>query len=412
MRRDIDRRRARQESLLGMNLLFLSNVFPNPYQPTKGVFNQEMLRAFARAHEVRVISPVSWVDEWRARGGAREPLDGGRRRRTAGLDVYYPRYYYPPKVLRPLYDRFLWYSVRAAVRQALASFRPDAVLGYWAHPDGAVAVRIARGLGVPAAVMVGGSDVLLLGRDPWRRRSILRVVRQADVVLTASQDLKTKVEEQGVDPARVHVVYRGVDTSRFCPGDRRQARRRLGLPVEGRVLLWVGRMVPVKGLDVLLDAAGRLTRDGVAFRLHLVGDGPLRAGLERRCREDGLAGVVSFAGAVGHAQLPDWYRAADLTVLPSRSEGVPNVLRESLACGTPFVASRVGGIPEVAGGRQDWLVRPEDAAALAAALVRVLREGDGPRELPRPSGDWEQSAEALVAVLRALVPAPPDGVPA
>src|SRR5947208_6404894 len=98
-----------------MKLLLLTNVFPNPHQPTKGVFNLELARALARDHEVRVVSPVAWVDEWRAwtckpaRG--QEVLD-----EMDSIEVHYPRYYYPPKVLRSLYAWFLWQSVRRTVR--------------------------------------------------------------------------------------------------------------------------------------------------------------------------------------------------------------------------------------------------------------------------------------------------------
>src|SRR5206468_10956974 len=164
----------------------------------------------------------------------------------------------------------------------------------------------------------------------------------------------------------------------------------LAMPAAGKVLLWVGRMEPVKGLDVLLAACRRLSDGGVNYRLYLVGDGSLRAGLEKETQKRGLAAVVTFVGVRRREQLADWYRAADLTVLPSRSEGVPNVLRESLACGTPFVASRVGGIPEIADERLSRLVPPDDPAALAEAISQAL-SGPGPALRPevRPSG-WEE----------------------
>jgi glycosyltransferase involved in cell wall biosynthesis len=390
-----------------MKILFLSNVFPNPYQPTKGTFNLELVRALSRRHGARVVSPVSWVDEWQYRGKAAAPLGGERRAVVGGVEVCYPRFYYPPRVLRSLYGKFLWHSIRPAVRRFLDEERPDVVLGYWAHPDGEVALRVASSVGAPGAVMVGGSDVLLLGRQPRRRRCIRGVLERADAVITASRDLKDQVAGFGIDPGRVHVAYRGVDPDRFFPGDRAEARRRLGLAAGDRVLLWVGRMVPVKGLDVLLAACGRLRDRGVAFRLHLVGDGPLRPALQEQARALGLSAAVAFAGSVPHDRLPDWYRAADLTVLPSRSEGVPNVLRESAACGTPFVASRVGGIAEVADPARDRLVPAEDPAALAEAVAASLREG---RPSPHAgaagsSAGWDEAAETVVRILQPLVAA-------
>lgn len=386
-----------------MNLLFLSNVFPNPWQPTRGTFNLEMLRALARRHTVRVISPVSWVDEWQARRKGGPRLDGERRATVGGVEAYYPRFYYPPKVLRGLYGEFLWQSVRPTARRLLAQERPDIVLGYWIHPDGDVTLRIARSVGAPGVVMSGGSGVLVLARNAARRRCIQRVLSQADAVITASQDLSEKVAALGVDPGKIHLAYRGVDTDRFCPGDAGAARHRLGIPADGPVLLWVGRMVPVKGLDVLLAACSRLKDQEVAFRLYLVGDGPLRKALEAETRTRGLAATVSFAGSVLHEDLADWYRAADLTVLPSRSEGVPNVLRESAACGTPFVATRVGGIAEVAEPDRDRLVAPEDPEALAGAIAASLREGRPARAGGKLAAGWDEAAEAITRVLRPLV---------
>jgi peptidoglycan/xylan/chitin deacetylase (PgdA/CDA1 family) len=252
--------------------------------------------------------------------------------------------------------------------------------------------------------------------------------------VAVSQDLKEKVIDLGVAPDKVHVVYRGIDAERFSLGDRAEARRRLGLAAEGRVLLWVGRMVPVKGLDVLLEACTLLRARGVEFRLYLVGDGPQRPALEAASAARGLTGMITFAGAVAHDRLPDWYRAADLFVLPSHSEGVPNVLREALACGTPFVASQVGGIPELAAsgansvrkvgtplaereesnplaereeyivsGHSNRLVPPGNPAALADAVAGALAEAGPAPVAPGRLTDWAESAEALLGIVRPLV---------
>jgi teichuronic acid biosynthesis glycosyltransferase TuaC len=395
-----------------MRLLLITNDFPNPYQPTKAVFNLQLARALAQKHEIRVISPIAWTDELGAKRARRCLLPRSRQVVLDGVAVAHPTYYFPPKLFRSHYGWFFWLSLRRTMRRLLTSYRPDVVLGYWAHPDGEAAVRAARAVGVPSAVLVGGSDVLLLPQTPDRRRCVAKVLQATDVVITVNEHLRSRVLELGVAPANIHVWYQGVDTTRFTPGDRAAARGRLGIPADGRVLLWVGRMVPVKGLDVLLQACARLRDRGVEFHLHLVGDGPLRPSLQAESESRGLSGRVSFAGSVVHEQLPDWYRAADLTLLPSRSEGLPNVLRESLACGTPFVASRVGGIPEIAGGPLNRLVPPEDPGALAEAIAGALsgRLGDG-RPLIR-AADWEESAEALVEILRPHVSRPVDGAAA
>lgn len=381
-------------------LLLIANDFPNPYEPTKGVFNERMARALAADHEIRVLAPVSWVDEVSARLRGQAVARCVRPRH--GVSIRYPRYYYTPRLLRRFYATFLWWSLRKTVRHLLAKRPPDAVLGYWAHPDGAVALRAAREAGVPGVIIVGGSDVLLLTRSNGRRRCILRVLNEADAVVAVSRHLKGKLIELGIPAAKVHVVLRGVDDAVFCPGDRGAARRKLGISENQRVLLWVGRMVPVKGVDVLLTACGRLHLQGFRFALYLIGEGPSQSALQAQTRALGLAEDVKFLGAVDHERLADWYRAANLTVLPSRSEGVPNVLRESLACGTPFVASRVGGIPEIANAANSRLVEPDNPERLADAIREALVSGDLGCPVSSDSATWAQSAAKLLEVIASV----------
>jgi teichuronic acid biosynthesis glycosyltransferase TuaC len=389
-----------------MNILFLTNVYPSPIEPTKGVFNYHLAQALAREHKVTVINPISWVDELlRKPKGTQLPshLVKGINERVR---VHYPRYYYPPGILRSRYGWFYWQSVRSVVRRVMNTDAPDVILSFWVHPDGEAGVRAARERGIPSVMVVGGSDVLVLTQQAARRNCVAKVLRSADAVITVSADLANKVRDFGVCSDKVHLWARGIEASVFSPGDRLMARHRIGFPTSTPMLLWIGRMVPVKGIDVLLDACAILKQRLLDFQLCLVGDGPLRSILENKCRSLDLNGTVSFVGTRLHDQLPDWYRAADLTVLPSHSEGLPNVLRESLACGTPFVASRVGGIPEIAQEPWDRLVPPNDPAALANAIASALTT---PTVEPRPSTasmSWADSADALIRILEPLVRRP------
>jgi glycosyltransferase involved in cell wall biosynthesis len=250
--------------------------------------------------------------------------------------------------------------------------------------------------------MVGGSDVHVLMRHPRRRRCVLRVLHAADRIIAVAGDLKEKLAQFGVPPAKIQVIYRGVSDA-FRPGSRIVARRSLGMPLDGSVLLWVGRMVPVKGLDVLLQASALLRETDQTFQLYLVGDGPCRPALQAQATNLGLSGVVRFVGTVPHKQLPDWYRAANLFVLASHSEGVPNVLLESLACGTPFVATNVGGIPEIDGGCSSELVPPKNPVLLTEAMGRALRRlGQSTNHLGYLRTQAE-TAQEIVQTIRGLL---------
>src|SRR5207248_7567204 len=105
---------------------------------------------------------------------------------------HYPRYYYPPRMLRSAYGFFYWQSIRATVKRIVDAETPDVVIGYWAHPDGSAAVRLARQLDVPSVVMVGGSDVLVVTETARRRRAVADSLKQADAIVTLSKHLETR----------------------------------------------------------------------------------------------------------------------------------------------------------------------------------------------------------------------------
>jgi glycosyltransferase involved in cell wall biosynthesis len=363
-----------------MRILTLTNLFPNPIQPQRAVFNRRQLRLLAEHHEVRVIAPIAWPDEFRAWWSGAVRLPEGRRVTLDGLTVDHPHYYYPPGMLRNWHGDFYRWSIRRSFEEAVADFYPDLIFTPWAYPDGWAAIRLGHSAGLPVVVKSHGSDVLLLGNYPAKQRKTVEALRQADGVIAVSQDLAERIRAFGVEPERIHVVYDGVEAKLFHPKPMEEARRSLGLPNECPMILFVGNLVPVKGIDVLIDACALLASKGIEFTCNLIGQGPLRNKLERRTQRLGLERQVRLVGPVQHELLRNWYCAANVFALASHSEGVPNVLLESAACGTPFVASKVGGVPEIAHLVASRLVPAGDAAAMADALAVFLQGSSHPRK--------------------------------
>jgi glycosyltransferase involved in cell wall biosynthesis len=386
-----------------MRVLTLTTIYPNPYHPTRGPYNRNQLAALTAEHDVRVVSPIAWTDELAARRRGLAPLPPDRRVVCDGIPVEHPIYYFPPRVLRTWHGHFYRWSVGSALERAVAEFRPDVLYAPWAYPDGWAAVHFGRRYNLPVVVKVHGSDVLLVRQYPARVRRTAEALRGADAVIAVSKDLALHVLELGASRSRVRVVYCGVNPEVFHPGPRAAARARLGLDADEPFLLFVGNLVPVKGLDVLIEACDRLRQAGRRFACCLIGQGALRSVLEREVACRGLTGVMRFLGARPQDQLADWYRAADLFVLPSRSEGVPNVLLEARACGTPFVASRVGGIPEIAAPDSSRLVPPEDPARLARALEEGLAGALRPAQRDVPSRSHADAAAELAACFEEVI---------
>lgn len=366
---------------------FLSTVHPHPWDPTKGVFNQGLLSSLAESGaNIDALVPVPWTE---------------RRGKSVRLAVpyrtHFPTWWYVPRI-GPLQLAAQMRLSTLAIRRRIQ--KPHIVLSYWTDPDGTVAAAWAAQMKVPFVQMVGGSDVLVLGSNPKRRARMLETLRLADHVLTIGHGLRQTLEEWGIDLRRVSSFQRGVDHSRFYPGPKNEARERLGLPTDRPILAWAGRLVDIKGVDVLLAALDSPALLALNPLVLLIGEGPNRAALESVAARSLPADTVRFVGRMSHDSLPEWYRAADLMVLPSHSEGVPNVLLESMACGTGFVASAVGGIPDLAKDPVRQLVPAGDVAALSAALLGRLRGEPMPvADVP----DRSASAAKLLDQLRTLV---------
>ena len=207
-----------------------------------------------------------------------------------------------------------------------------------------------------------------------------RVIGCSDAVL-ASCDVEANqiIEHYGADPARVHVVPLGVQHAFFGPGHRPQARRALGLDPKTPLMLFAGRLQLLKGVDLAVETMVELRRRRVALHLAIVGgpSGPsgrnVLDALHRRVREASIVDQVTFVAPQPHELLSSWFRAADVTVVPSRTESFGLVALESLACGTPVVASNVGGLTTlVQSGVTGVLVEDRSAVTWANSVQYVL----------------------------------------
>ncbi len=381
-----------------MRILVLTNLYPRPHHETLAPFNRQQFHALVPEHEVRIIAPVSWTEEIRDRLHGRGTISP--RLTDDGVTVEHPLFFFPPKIVPHLYGTFFLQSVRNAFRRAVREFRPDLILAAWAHPDGWAAVKLAREAKLPCVIKVHGSDVLINAKSGRRRIEISSALRQADRVLVVSQDLAKRVVDLGVNPERIVVLLEGLDGSAFVPGSKVVSRLALGIPVESRQILFVGNLLLTKGLGVLVQACKILVNQGVVFECRLVGRGRDETRIRNLVAAAGLNGQMLFMGPRPHRELPDWYRASDLLVLPSFSEGIPNVLRESVACGCPYVATTVGGIPEISNPQASILVEPRDPVALATAMRMMLDSSPTSERVQATARHvtWSETAQQLTEV--------------
>lgn len=395
---------------MALRILFVSNLFPNSIDGTRGLFSINQLRALRNLGcDFKVVAPVAtfplvksrWAEE-AGRLPARETFDG--------FDVYHPKAWYMPRSRGALNAHMFHWSIRATVDRLCAEHHPALLWGSFAFPDGVAVGAMARRLGLPYAVSLLGSDINLNLTREGRRRVIVPALRQAAVVLAKSLALKEIVIGLGVRPDRVLLDYNGVNQDVFFPRPREEACRELGVDSARRRILFVGNFVEVKNIPKLLRAFALLPHGGGSpCDLVLVGGGRCKQQLVTLIKSLGLRQRVHMPGSQPNAKIATWMSVSDLLCLPSLNEGVPNVVLEAFASGIPVVASAVGGIPEIHPGRRlGALFDPASAEELAAALREVLNKTWDKQAIvdhTRPF-TWQRNAETVMATLKNVIAAP------
>ena len=379
-----------------MKLLVISNLFPFPDQPSRGIFNANQFRELPPDFDTHVLVPVPFR-EWRRKYAQAQSWDR--------LKVRYLPFVYPPGIAQGWHGETMYLSILAGARQWLAQLAPEIVLGSFLYPDGYAAARVAGRLHCPLVLKAHGSDVNQKGHRPALRRRIAWALQRADALVVVSEALRGELAALGLNCQAVQVIGNGVDTVAFAPRDRGTSRAQLGLPADERLVLFAGNLKADKGAVDAVRVVCRLNESGTRARLVIVGDGTAATLMRQAAVQRGGEELLLWQGRRAHSELPAYMNAVDLLLLPSHAEGVPNVVLEALACGIPVVASAVGGIPEVLRDSAGALVPAGDIAAFALACGAVLtrcfdRDAIRAQVMQR---SWQGSAAQLAAVLRGAV---------
>ena len=380
-----------------MKILTFSTLFPNSEKPGHGIFVETRLRHLVASGQVesRVVAPVPWFPLPNERFGnyakmARVPRAEVRH----GIPVAHPRYPVLPKVGMNVAPVFLAQAVKPAIGRLLdEGFDFDLIDAHYFYPDGVAAAMLGRYFNKPVVITARGSDITLLPQYRLPRRMILWAASQAAGIITVCNALRDEMIGLGVDPAKVVSLRNGVDLELFRPTERD--------PGQPFTLVTVGHLVPVKAQELIVGALPLLP----GVRLVVAGDGPNRGMLENLAADLGVAERVDFLGAVPQSQLRAHYGAADAMVLASSREGWANVLLESMACGTPVVASRVYGTPEVVAAPAAGVLMAERSPQGVADAVNALRANYPDRAATRRYAEgfsWDDTTAGQLALFRKI----------
>lgn len=384
-----------------LRVLTLSTLFPHAARPTLGVFVERQTLGLAAHGDValEVVSPAG-LPVWPL---SRHPHYAPLARLPEvedwkGLAVHRPRYRVWPGIGQAGTARRMADAVLPVLRGIRARFPFDVIDAQYFWPDGPAAVQLGKALGVPVSIKARGSDIHLWGATAGIGEQVIAAGREADGLLAVSAALKRDMATLGMPSERVQVHHTGIDLERFRPADRATAKARLG--VDGPVLVGIGALIERKGHHLTIEALRQLP----GAQLILVGDGPERATLARLAARLGVEDRVHFFGNRPHEELPGLLAAADLSVLPTASEGLANAWVESLACGRPVVTCDVGGAREIIDRPAAGRLVARDAESVAGAVAELLAAPPDPADARRAAErfGWDRNRDELIAHLRGL----------
>lgn len=391
-----------------LRTLLFSTLYPSSVRPGNGIFVETRLRELLGSGQVetKVVAPVPWFFSENPRYGEYARMASTPLRETYhGVDVQHPRYFLPPKVGMNIAPLMLALAAKPAFQRLLdEGFDFDVIDAHYYYPDGVAAALLARHFKKPFTITARGTDLNLIPQYTLPRRMMQWAARRAAASIGVCSALVDVLRGWSIPEQRLRVMRNGVDLVRFQPVPQQAARAELGL-TGSPLLVSVGYLVERKGHHVAIEALSKLLDQHPQAQLLVIGSGEELARLQALSSRLGVQAHVTFTGALPNADLFKWYSAADVMILASSREGWANVLLEAMACGTPVVATRIWGTPEVvANDVAGRLVDQRDGTAFAATLHALLSNYPDRTQVRAYAEQfsWKSTTEAQLALFRQI----------
>jgi len=377
------------------SVVLISNLYPNNSEMTKGLFIKQLADSLSKLCDLTVVSPIPF-----------HPLDLIRQPAIVkqeiidGITVLHPRYIVIPKILRSLIGYFFSKGIFKTIQKLQQQGKADIISAHWTYPDGYGASLVAKKLKIPFSIHALGCDINDYTKYKIRRTLIVNALNDSNINIVKSQALKDKITSLGVDSNKTIVIHNGVDQNKFIRKKSKVARNeiesnsdRIKFDAKTKYCLFIGNFQIEKGLNYLLDAFNKIKNEKT--HLIIIGSGPLQNEIELQIDNLGLKNYVTLLGRVEHQNIPNYMASADLLCLPSLREGCPNVVLESLSCGTPVVASNVGAVSDIVSKDEfGVIVTPCNCDELAKGITKGLKLKDN----KLPVFEWYDWLENAIKV--------------
>lgn len=379
------------------NILVITTLYPNQIQFRHGVFVETRINHLRQSDKVsiKVIAPVPWFPiKSKYFPGYSKLVDIPRHEIRHGIDVYHPRYIVIPKIGMLVTPFLLAFSIyRQIKRLHKQGYQFEIMDAHYYYPDGVAAAIVASLFKVPLIITARGTDINLIPNFAMPRKMILWASKVAHFNLAVCNALRQRMLELGVDQSSARVLRNGVDLTLFTPLDHDTLKQ--AWPIQDRLLISVGNLLELKGHHLVIEAMVALPN----YQLFIIGGGEWEEKLKNLAQQLGVQGRVRFLGEVYQQQLSELYSCADALILASSREGWPNVLLESMACGTPVIATSVGACSEIVQASEAGVLCAERSAQGIVNAVNRLFSNYPDRAKTRQYAEkfsWDETTASLL----------------
>lgn len=382
-----------------LNVLSFTTLYPNEKQPRHGIFIEQRLRHLMQSTDInlKVVAPVPWFPfKINCFGQYALYSQVSKAENRYSIEVQHPNYLVVPKIGMSLTPLSLALSGYKQIKSLMAQgFEPDIIDAHYFYPDGVAAALIGKWLKKPVIITARGSDINVLPKYALPRKMIQWAAKKAAMNITVSTALKEEMKKLGVPGSKITVLRNGVDleTFRVLPTIRNKES------VSRRNIISVGNLIELKGHHLVIEALKELPN----MQLIIVGEGAMASKLKQLAIDLDVAKRVCFVGYKTHQELVSLYNKSDVLVLASSREGLPNVILEAMACGTPVIATCVGGAPEVLTDKAAGMLLEERSAKAIVQAVRQLLENPPLMTQTRQYAEafsWDQTVKKLNRVIK------------
>lgn len=334
------------------NILVFSSLFPNQASPGNGLFIRERMFRVAKHVNLIVVSPIPWFPGQKLlqifKKNYRPQPD--KIEIQQGITVHFPRFLAFPGILRNLDAFMIYHCSLPLVKKLQQEYNIEIIDSHFTYPDGLAATWLARKLGLKSTITLRGTEIPH-SKPPERRKQLLQAWNQADKLFSVSDSLRQHAIALGADAAKFTVIGNGIDTEKFKPTVKAEAKKMLNIDPVTKVLITVGGLVERKGFHRVIACLPELLKQHPKLLYLIVGganaEGNYQPQICALAEKLSVTEHIRFLGSLKPEELSLPLSAADAFVLSSSNEGWANVILEAMACGTPVIASDVGGNAEV-----------------------------------------------------------------